>query len=209
MSNKVRVKSEYTMTGTAVPAASPSASRSAVVVKREPMEDDEFYMSESSESEGTPVEPLEISSDDGDDEFRDLDDPEPKWPGDYYAADIVPCLIALHKASKEGRRKDLPKIFHSFFPNCRYVRQTCWDNCKRFKGLPHHLKKAATSAGHLPAGLWSNVMKNAPSLKSGQTGATIRATATVTASKPKKVKKERPAASASAHAMREVIEISD
>lgn len=200
VSSNVRVKTDYN--------AVASSSRS-VMPKPEPLDPDILYLdSDESYDVAPPVGvqnmPVEVGSGDDEDEdeddFEDLEGLESQWPGDFYACDIIDCFNALRQAAKSGNKKvgAQREIFNAFFPNCRYVRQTCFDNRKRFNLLPYDLKVAAKKAGYTSDGLWSNVMKNAPSLKGKGRALTIRAT-----TKTAVTKRAKPIQA------REVIELSD
>lgn len=167
------------------PGTSGAASTSRTVIKKAPESDEDFgpmldaLSSGMSDSDlgSTDARAIETSGNDSDSEgFYDIDDNVQSFPGDYYACQIIKCFkaMALAKANRP-KRGDAERIFESHFPGCRYIRSTFWDQAKRFNKLPHRLQTKAVKAGYTVEGLWSNVMKDAPSLKKGK-GRTVRAT---------------------------------
>lgn len=102
------------------------------------------------------------------DQLQALAQHEKQWPRDYHACDIITCITALRKAYRNGDRKMMPAIFRAHFPGVRYVRQTCFDQQKRFRTLSHAARERALKAGRTPAGVWSVVMQDALSLKTGR-----------------------------------------
>ncbi|EAU92511.1 hypothetical protein CC1G_00730 [Coprinopsis cinerea okayama7 len=93
-----------------------------------------------------------------------LDD-GPQWPRSFYACDIIDCLNRMVTRLPDGRLPKPRPIFEAYFPGMTYVRQTVSDQRKRFKLLPLEKQQAAVNAGRTDAGLWSEVMEDAPSLR--------------------------------------------